>query len=352
VAAAYPLVAGGDSVKMALDEAATGALGSFLSAQTELSSLGLRSCEGSRDGAPTLTLAVDRSADYQVYCDPIDGTLNAARGGPRSFSVLALTSTGGVRDSWFDDTQSIFGIGCQSSSVADVLAESGGWSELIEEHLARPMQLTATLNREDNLALLLELGRLDPERLVVGSRSGYRPSLGGAGFLAVGDATVALPFECDLEFGRIGLLEAQIQSALYSSWCGLAVSRDRIRQEPTGLRGYLQRYLAATAWGDTGTLKSLFTAPELAAFQQRGVALTELTTPLTPTDFGVGLEAVVAVAVLTSPSDEALGHQPPLLHGPSWIPDSGSLDVHVLTSAAGVVTVRRESVGVHEEPAR
>ncbi|WP_441248218.1 hypothetical protein [Kitasatospora sp. McL0602] len=350
VAAAFPYLGLGPAIKQRLDEEATEALERTLSLAEGLGSLGLASCEGPRDGARAITVERSASADVQVYCDPIDGTLNAARGGPRSFSVLALSSRAGRQGLALDDSQAIFALGSHQDDVSTAFDSGARWSDVVTEHLRRPERLTATLNRSDNLRLLLELGGWGLDRFTVGSRAGHRPSLRGSGTLAVGDATVTLPFECDLEFGRLGLAEAQIQSALYPNWSGLVVSRDSIRASADGLRGYLDRYLAARSWGDVRRLRSLFTVQELAGFHERGLTLYEVTDTLAAEDFGPGRDAVVSIAALTSPHDTALGTSAAVLNDPLWHAESGRLAVDVLTCAGGRVTRRRHEVAVEDNP--
>lgn len=161
----------------------------------------------------------------------------------------------------------------------------------------------------------------------------------------MGDATVTLPFEGDLEFGRMGLTETQIQSALYSSWTGLVVSRERVLNTPGGLRAYLRTYLSAREWGDTRTLASLFTDAELAHFRSWGATSVDVTEPLDAASFGPGRNAVVAIAALTSPTDPLLPQPAPpeILADPVLDPATGLLAVDVLT----VVAASRRRHHVH-----
>ncbi|MFE3105270.1 fructose-bisphosphatase class II [Nocardia tengchongensis] len=347
VAATYPYIGLGPQVKALIDTAATDAIAATLvnAMQEGLEPITVASCEGARDGAPPLVLPATASIDgMRLVCDPIDGTLNAARGGPRAVSVVAFTQMHSP-PTYLDDKQSIFTIGSHSVDVAEALDTSP--FVVIADHLRRPELLTATLHRDDNLELLRALA---PERpsISIGSRSGYRPTLIGPGWVAVGDTTTTLPFECDLEFGRIGLVEAQIQSGLYRSWCGLVVSRDRIRSRRGGLRGYLQAYLRARGRRDIDSLRALFTPAELARFDATGTPITEVTETLRPRDFGIGASAVVAIAALTAPSDPLMLRREPLLHAASWRSRHELLDVETLLHTPAGSSYRTESVAATE----
>ncbi|MFI9411919.1 hypothetical protein [Nocardia gamkensis] len=346
VSAAFPFVGGGAETRSLLDEEATLAIELVLADTRGLGKIGLGACEGPRDGARVIRVA-DDPAEIYVYCDPIDGTLNAACGGPRAHSVVAFTSAGtssGRRS--VSDGQSIFAIGSHSADVSAVFDRPGRWRDLIAQHARDVTVTTAILNREDNFAMLRTLAGALVKRFVVGSTSGYRPSLAGDGWIAVGDATITLPFECDLEFGRIGAVEAQIQSALYASWTGLVVSRDRIRESPDGLCGYLDRYLFARATDDTNLLTTLFTEEELEWFRADGQELLDATAPLTPDCFGIGRDAVVAIAALSSSEDRLLGSSIEVVGDPIWDPERGVLDVDVLLVAGQSINRCRRSVPV------
>ncbi|WP_280243776.1 hypothetical protein [Nocardia abscessus] len=222
---------------------------------------------------------------------------------------------------------------------------------MLAQHLRDVTVTTAILNRDDNFAMLRTLAGAPAERFVVGSTSGYRPSLAGDGWIAVGDATITLPFECDLEFGRLGAVEAQIQSGLYESWIGLVVSRDRIRESADGLCGYLDRYLTAWATDDMELLAALFTEDELEEFQADGMRLRDAAAPLTPECFGIGQDAVVAIAALSSSADRLLENSIEVIGDPIWDPDRGALDVEVLVVAGQSTTRRRRSVLIEGNPA-
>ncbi|WP_331757835.1 hypothetical protein OG225_41435 (plasmid) [Nocardia sp. NBC_01377] len=326
VAAAYPFLGLGAQAAPLLDRAATSALTAVLAtAPTEVGSIRLGGCEGVRDGAEPLHLPPAEHRDgWWLVCDPIDGSLNAARGGPRAVSVVAMGPTAPRLN--LADEQSIFAIGSHSVDVGAVF-ETGRWAEVITDHLRGP-ETTAFLNRDDNRALHYRLGGSPARR--IGSRSGYRPSLAGAGWFAVGDATITLPLECALEFGRIGLVEARIQSTIYHSWSGLVVSRDTIYEHPQGLLGYLDQYVAARALGDTDTLRALFTAAELERFAAAGSSIEEVTTPLDRDSFGVGPGAVIAISALSTPNDQRIDFADGLLQDPVWNPATRYLHVDTL----------------------
>jgi hypothetical protein len=250
----------------------------------------------------------------------------------------------------FPDEQSIFALG-GDPDVATALDAPGRWTQLIEACFAAPGRTAATLNRDDNFGLLRLLGGFAASDFATGSAAGYRPTVSGRGCLAVGDATVTLPFECDLEFGRIGYTEAQIQSALYRGWVGIPVSRDRIRAHPHGLRAYLDDLLAARAWGDERAIACLFTEQESAYLRACGGGLADATAPLTVDEFGPGGAAVVAIAALNSTRDPALPGSIEVLPDPRWSSRDGCLEVHVLTAAGGTVSRRLHRVAVAEHPA-
>ncbi|MGF6884905.1 hypothetical protein ABIA39_008604 [Nocardia sp. GAS34] len=351
VAATYPFVGLGPQVKNLLDSAAAEAITITLGTATLAGGSRIRvaGCEGARDASPTVELpSATGPAELDLYCDPVDGTLNAARGGPRAVSVVGFGRPG-TATPLFDD-QAIFAVGSHSQDVSAVFNYGADLFGLIAEHLHRPELMTATLNREDNLGLLGELAGQYAAGRVIGSRSGYRPTIAGPGWSAVGDTTIPLPFECDLEFGRIGLVEAQIQSALYPSWSGLVVSRDRIRTHPGGLRGYLQDYLHARTRTDRATLRSLFTARELARFDRQQMPIEDLTAPLRPDRFGAGAEAVIAIAAVTGLHDPVTGHPADVLHAPVWHSGPGRLEVDTLTTSGGAITRRAVTITPADTP--
>ncbi|WP_225731024.1 MULTISPECIES: fructose-bisphosphatase class II [unclassified Nocardia] len=348
VAAAYPFVGLGPAVKTLADSAAAEAITGVLTTahQRGLGPIRVSGCEGARDSAPVVRLpASPQPAVADLYCDPLDGTLNAVRGGPRAVAVVAFT-TAAASPMVLDDAQSVFGLGSSTADLTRVFdAEPFGF-DLITDHLHTTESTTGLLNRDDNRALLTTLAgsALGPIRL--GSRSGFRPTIAGPGWLAVGDTSITLPLEADLEFGRVGLLEAQIQSALHRSWAGLVVSRDRIRTHPGGPRSYLEDYLRARAWYDPSRLRGLFTTTELGRFAAAGIPLDDLTTTLTPDRFGVGRDAVIAIAALSSPYDPILATSPDVLDNPVWRGEDGCLDVDTLTITAGGVARERIPVTI------
>ncbi|WP_218003046.1 hypothetical protein, partial [Nocardia asiatica] len=331
---------------------ATAAIERILASARGLGNIGLGACEGPRDGARVISVAGDDSADIHVYCDPIDGTLNAACGGPRAHSVVAFTSARPSSERRaVPDAQSIFAIGSHRLDVADAFDRPRRWRDLLAQHLHDVGVTTAVLHRDDNIAMLRAIAGDRAEPFVVGSTSGYRPNLAGDGWIAVGDATITLPFECDLEFGRLGAVEAQIQSALYPSWVGLVVSRDRIRESADGLCGYVDRYLGGRARGDMEELAALFTEQELARFRAENRSLGDVTTPLTPDCFGIGRDAVVAIAALSSSADPLLEGSIEVVPDPIWNSERGSLDMEVLVVAGRTVTKKWKSVAVEGNPA-
>lgn len=347
VAAAYPFIGLGPQAKNLLDGAAAEAISATLSAAMRegAGTIRVAGCEGARDASPTVALPPGPEPAVDLFCDPIDGTLNAARGGPRAVSVVAFGRSRPVTP--LSDDQAVFAVGSHSADVSTVFDTAAGPFELIAEHLHRPEVITATLNRDDNRALLYELAGRYAAGRAIGSRSGYRPTIAGPGWTAVGDTTITLPYECDLEFGRIGLLEAQIQSALYPSWSGLVVSRDRIRAHPGGLRGYLRDYLHARTRTDIAALRSLFTATELCWFDEQQTPIDNVTATLRPDRFGVGSDAVIAIASLTGLDDPVTGYRGDLLWVPVWHSGTGILEVDTLTASTRGTTRR----GVNIVPA-
>ncbi|WP_439681552.1 hypothetical protein [Embleya sp. MST-111070] len=347
VAAAYPLRGRGIAVKEAIDEEATLAIEHVLSAGP--SRWAVAGCEGPRDGARAIAVDVegDSRVDGWVYCDPIDGSLNAARGGPRSASALTLGERRGTCDGALSDSQSVFVLGSHDTDVSTAFEDHTTWQDLITAHARRGDRLTGLLNRADNIEVL---SRLCPSATLPaqGSRSGFRPTLAGAGVVAVGDATITLPFECDLEFGRLGLVEAQIQSMLWTTWTGLLVSRDRIRATPGGTIAYIERHIRARRLRDARAAEALFTATEREDLACGGVTALDALEPLTVRDFGPGPDAVAAVGVLSSSHDSALPALPWRPDGARWDRRSRSLAVEVLTATpAGVTRERRHVAADH-----
>ena len=201
-------------------------------------------------------------------------------------------------------------------------------------------EMSATLNRSDNLRLLLELSGLTLNDFTVGSRAGYRPTLRGPACVAVGDATATLPFECALEFGRIGLTEAQIQSGLYRSWTGLIVSRQRIQQSEGGTIEYLKRYLAARRGEDPAMLATLFTDHELRRLAAAGSDLMEVTAPLDQGSFGIGTDGITVLAALCTDLDPWLADTGGILASPRWRAGKSELEVDALVVSGGTADRR------------
>ncbi|TFE24463.1 hypothetical protein E0F15_21680 [Frankia sp. B2] len=245
--------------------------------------------------------------------------------------MLALSTQLNPLDAVCADEQAVISLGSNSWDVTCAFDEPTSWENLVREHLHDRRRLTATLHRGDNLALFRDLGAIWVDEAAIGSQSGYRPTLLAPGLLAVGDATVTLPWECDLELGRMGLTEVQIQAGLYRSWCGLLVSREKILRHPTGTIGYLRAYIQARNWGDEPALSGFFTAAEISRFTERGAALVDVVQPLAPERFGVGKQGLVCVAALSSPSDPLVSYRPNILENPVPQGDDGFLLVDVRT---------------------
>ena len=350
VAAAFPFIGLGDAARATLDTAAARSIGGVLSGPTARGDLAVVACEGKRDGAWTLpTLEPARGMAY-AYCDPVDGTLNAARGGPRSFSVLGL----GFRPpSWhcrLDDAFSVFAVGSRVDEIDGMFGPNGDWAAYLSRAVADPTIRTATLNRADNMKLLHDLGGPARDGFEIGSRNGYRPTLRAPGLLAVGDATVTLAFESQVEFGRIGLVEAQIESVLQRGWAGLLVSRDRIREVPGGTAEYLHRYLAARRHVDLPALAALFTDPELACLTSLGIDLMTATRPLDRESFGVGLDGLVVIAALCSDRDPWLAQDTAVLENPVWRPIDAVLHIDSLTASTNRTERAFQCISPRESP--
>ncbi len=330
VAAAYPFIGLGAQARHWLDDHATLAVQGVLAESGLLPHLALATCEGARDGSLVLEFPAGHDTDAYVYCDPIDGTLSACRSGPRSYSVVAFSRRCPPPSILaLDDSTAIFGVGSQGRDVSNVFAAGKEWSAALRTAVSGRQGMLATLNRLDNLGLLLDLEGLTLQDFKVGSRSGFRPLL-GPNCLAVGDATATLPLECALEIGRIGLTEAQVQSGMYRSWTGLIVSRQRIRETAGGALEYLDKYAAARHLADRATLASLFTDSELRRFASSGSDLLEVTTPLSQASFGVGTDSIVVIAALCSDRDPWLPHSRMILEHPEWCPDDSALKICVL----------------------
>ncbi len=334
VAAAYPLCGRGDAAREMLDAAATNAMAKVLVAAACQVPFSVVACEGARDGADPLAVVPPRGAAALLYADPVDGTLNAARGGPRAFSALGIGRQPAV--SWtygLDDSISVFAVGGRTG-IAGLFASQATWRERLAALINSSDVSVGTLNREDNIQILQELRGPREARFGTASRTGYRPTLYGPRVLCVGDATVTLPLECDVEFGRIGLVEAQLQAGLHGEWTGLIVSRDRILELPGGTADYLDRYIAARDCGDVAALAALFTSRELSCFARLGVDLFEIAQPLTQQTFGVGPGGRVVIAALRSDHDRLLPRRSTLLPSPRWDAATGTLAISALSASA------------------
>ena len=350
VAAAFPFVGQGEAHRTLLDAAAAQAIDSVLSVAISHPDLAVVACEGKRDGAWTVPASNRDCCTTYAYCDPIDGTLSASRGGPRSFSVLAL----GFRPpSWhcrLDDTFSVFTIGSREDELNGLFEADEDWALYLSRVIADPAIQKATLNRSDNMRLLHDMGGPSIGAFEMGSRSGYRPTLRAPGVIAVGDATITLAFECQVEFGRIGLVEAEIESVLYRGWAGLLVSRDRIRRMNGGLAGYLSRYLSARQRADLAALSALFTEFELACIERLGIDLMTATRPLNRTSFGAGDTGLAVIAALCSDHDTRLYGDPVTLESPQWIPAEDVLRVDTVTASADWAEREYQFITPHESP--
>lgn len=350
VAAAFPFVGQGEASRILLDAVAAQAIDSVLSAAPSRPDLAVVACEGKRDRAWTVPTSNQDCCTTYAYCDPIDGTLSASRGGPRSFSVLAL----GFRPpSWhckLDDTFSVFTIGSREDELYGLFETDEEWASYLSRVIADSAIQKATLNRRDNMRLLHDMGGPPISAFEVGSKSGYRPTLRAPGVIAVGDATVTLALECQVEFGRVGLVEAEIESALYRGWVGLLVSRDRIRGLNGGLTEYLHRYLSARQRADPAALSVLFTEFELACIGSLGIDLMTATRPLNRTSFGAGDAGLTVIAALCSDHDPMLYDDPATLEGPQWIPADDVLRVDTVMASADWAEREYQFVVPRESP--
>jgi hypothetical protein len=350
VAAAFPFVGQGEASRTLLDAAAARAIDSVLTAAISRPDLAVVACEGKRDGAWTVPTSNEDCCAAYAYCDPIDGTLSASRGGPRSFSVLAL----GFRPpSWhcrLDDTFSVFTIGSREDELNGLFEADEDWASYLSYVIADPAIQKATLNRLDNMRLLHDMGGPPIDAFETGSQNGYRPTLRAPGVIAVGDATVTLAFECQVEFGRMGLVEAEIESVLYRSWAGLLVSRDRIRGLNGGLAEYLHRYLSARQSADLAALSALFTEFELACIGSLGIDLMTATRPLNRTSFGAGFAGLAVIAALCSDHDPRLYDDSATLEGPQWIPADDVLRVDTITASADWAEREYQFITPRESP--
>lgn len=344
VGAVFPFFGLGAEYAKRMDSLATAAVEEALRSWPHAEKLRRVSSEGPRDGSPPISLPGGGApSGLSVFCDPLDGTLNGARGGPRCYSVLALSTQLNPLDAACADDQAVISLGSNSWDVTCAFDESTLWENLVREHLHDRCRLSATLHRRDNLALFRDLGATWVDEAAIGSKSGYQPTLLAAGILAVGDATVTLPWECDLELGRMGLTEVQIQAGLYRSWCGLLVSREKILRHPAGSIGYLRAYIQARNWGDGAAISGLFTAAEISRFTERGVALVDVVQPLAPDRFGIGRQGLVCIAALSSPSDPLVRYRPGILENPVLQGDDGFLLVDVRTRAGFIDPVNAAS---------
>ena len=349
VVATFPFFGLGTGVQEVLDLAATKAIEGVIAQSTSAHGIQVGAAEGPRDGVRAISLPRRPLATRALlYCDPIDGTLNAARGGPRSFSVVGLVrrNPGGWMDR-LDDRTSVFFVGTRTGPTT----LPHGWLgtlDHLEEQLANEHISVGTLNRTDNLSILFRSCRLEQADFAVGSKSGFRPTIQSSRCLAVGDATVTLPFECDLAFGRIGLVEARLEANLYKCWRGLIVSKTYMQSWPGGPIKYLRDYIDASQCGDISRLSCMFTLTERKRFQQAGVDIWTATRPLASGDFGLGRHGCAVIAALSGNRDPDLSGGREVIAGAKLM--LGGEAVHVETiSAIGATASRQAKIVMLDE---
>ncbi len=309
VASALPLVGRGAHAGSAIDRAAADAISFRLEQLAARVSVVVCGAEGARDGVESVRVAGAReNADGElfIYCDPIDGTSSAAVGGPRSVAALALGFE--RRADWqgrLPDATAVFSIGSHDVDVAAMLLSGSSLRDILAALARVPDSVTGTLHRVDNLEWMLGESALAPPARHGSERHG-RVSVEGDGWVAVADTTILLPLECSAEFGRMGLVEAQVQSGLYRYWGGFIVSRDLIGDGAGGRLADLDGYLRHLADDPEQAYARYFSPREHRLLADRGIAAEDVATVLSSGDFGVGRSGIVALASLRSNADPAL----------------------------------------------
>lgn len=261
--------------------------------------------EGERDGVTPAILKDVHGSDPHlwVYVDPVDGTTTGANGGTRCYSAMAVdASPPSELLKCLPDSTSIFFVGSNLDAFpADITRGSDGLRELMH---AVPDVKVGMLHREDN-RLLFEHLKGRPVVWRHGTQTGYLPSVETDDGLLVGDSTVTLPYEVPVGFGRVGMVEAVIESTLWTSWNALVVSKQRILEHDETSAGYLDDYLATLSSG-CFEMAQFFTEDEAQQLRSQGVD-EEMLTALNPASLGRTYESVVVVASITGNLTPGIG---------------------------------------------
>lgn len=340
----------GERDSAVLDDHATAAIAAHLSHGGPDHAFVVRGAEGERDGvAPLSTPPMSADAEpWAVYCDPIDGSSCAAGGDPRSVSVIALAPDRMNRRTLPDST-AVFCLGSHVIDASGAFDDAGALNRALSRvFCSGGGGSIGTLNRVDNRRLLTEHGRSEAARR--GSERRSTASVEGDGWFAAGNTTVLLPLEVDTEIGRMGLVEAQIQSAMTPSWSGMVVSRDRLQDYPGGTTAYVYDLMRERAHPEDA-LARLFSTRERAMFRAAGWESETLLRPLTTESFGPGREAVIAIAGITGSRDDTLRTKRTTVA--SAVPTTGGATrIHVLRVQGGQIQEEFRNEHPSSEPRR
>lgn len=345
VASALPFVGRGAAAGPNIDRAASDAITPWLDDLAARVPLVVCGAEGPRDGVESVRVTGAREnidGELFVYCDPIDGTSSAAVGGPRSVAALALSTE--RRADWqgrLPDATAVFSVGSHDVDVAAMVGARSPMSEVLAALARVPDSLVGTLHRVDNLEWVLGEPALAPVSRHGSERHG-RVSVEGTGWAAVADTTILLPLECTAEFGRMGLVEAQVQSGLYPYWVGFVVSRDLIGEVDGGPSAYLDAYLRDAVDDPLQAHARHFSAREQRLFAECGIGAEEVSTVLTAGNFGIGRSGIVALASLRSNADPALAAKRFAMCDAITDPEGASVLVDLVVGGAD--GLRREPV--------
>jgi hypothetical protein len=308
VARCLPLIGSGAERSRDLDAVATRELEMQLIKWSDRRhiDLALGRAEGERDGSPSLSLEgahqegahQEGAPTWHVYSDPVDGTLCGVSGEPRCCSALALDKAKPprlVRD--LPDSTSIFFVGSNFHDVVPDLSDVRESLESVALACRERDGLFGSLNRPDNRQLVEDVFGLHRPRNVTACKTGHAETIFSDGVVLVGDSTVTLPLEADAGFGRIGFVEAIIESALWRNWVGLVMSKGAMAEWPGGPMSYLDSYARAIKAG-TATVDNFFTPVECVLIKSSNLESVVLG-PLSRESLGRSDETVTLIAGIT-----------------------------------------------------
>lgn len=294
-ATVYPFLGLGAVAKDVLDGIAVAVLTDGLAPILRRFRLSVAGCEGLRDGAAVVAWPPPEKGEWRLYLDPVEGTLNGARGGKRCVAVASVDFAPEDGRLPLEDHDDVFFFGTASENPSPT---PEGLLAAMKDDFRRGELRIGSLNRTDNRAYLAAEFGLGPPFEVI-QRSGYQPDLLGQRVFMPGDSTILLPFEVEAGIGRVGRLESMIEASLWKSWAGLLVSKEKIRTYPTGAAAYIKDYLRAAGTTNLDKVLQFLPLVTIERLLRADVPLGQITEPLTKMNYGVSADSLTVISGIT-----------------------------------------------------